>query len=76
MILNHLDKLGIADDTLVYYSTDNGPHMNSWPDAGMTPFRVEKNTNWGGRLPRTGNGAVAEEDQGGFTGLQSDHQPS
>ena len=52
-ILDHLDKLGIADDTLVYYSTDNGPHMNSWPDAGMTPFRGEKNTNWEGafRVP-------------------------
>ena len=35
------------------YSTDNGPHMNSWPDAGMTPFRSEKNTNWEGafRVP-------------------------
>jgi arylsulfatase A-like enzyme len=35
------------------YSTDNGPHMNSWPDGGMTPFRSEKNTNWEGafRIP-------------------------
>ncbi len=48
-----LDELGIADDTLVFYSTDNGPHMNTWPDAGMTPFRGEKNTNWEGgwRVP-------------------------
>jgi arylsulfatase A-like enzyme len=48
-----LDELGIADDTIVVYSTDNGPHMNSWPDAGMTPFRSEKNTNWEGafRIP-------------------------
>jgi arylsulfatase len=52
-VLNTLDKLGIADDTIVMYSTDNGPHMNSWPDAGMTPFRSEKNTNWEGafRVP-------------------------
>ena len=39
--LAKLDELGIADDTLVFYSTDNGPHMNSWPDAAMTPFRNE-----------------------------------
>jgi arylsulfatase A-like enzyme len=52
-VLDHLDKLGIADDTLVVYSTDNGPHMNSWPDGGMTPFRSEKDTNWEGafRIP-------------------------
>ena len=51
--LDKLDELGIADDTIVVYSTDNGPHMNSWPDAGMTPFRSEKNTNWEGafRVP-------------------------
>ncbi|MEJ2483076.1 MAG: arylsulfatase, partial [Gemmatimonadota bacterium] len=48
-----LDELGIADNTIVFYSTDNGPHMNTWPDAGMTPFRGEKNTNWEGgwRVP-------------------------
>lgn len=52
-LLDYLDELGIADDTIVVYSTDNGPHMNSWPDAGMTPFRSEKNTNWEGafRVP-------------------------
>jgi arylsulfatase A-like enzyme len=52
-LLDKLDELGIADDTIVVYSTDNGPHMNSWPDAGMTPFRSEKNTNWEGafRIP-------------------------
>jgi arylsulfatase A-like enzyme len=52
-ILNYLDDLGIADDTFVMYSTDNGPHMNTWPDGGMTPFRSEKNTNWEGafRVP-------------------------
>lgn len=51
--LDLLDELGIADETFVFYSTDNGPHMNSWPDAGMTPFRGEKNTNWEGgwRVP-------------------------
>jgi arylsulfatase len=52
-LLDKLDELGIAEDTLIYYSTDNGPHMNSWPDAGQTPFRGEKNTNWEGgwRVP-------------------------
>jgi arylsulfatase len=52
-LLDTLDRLGIADDTIVHYSTDNGPHMNTWPDAAMTPFRGEKNTNWEGgwRVP-------------------------
>jgi len=52
-LLDLLDELGIADDTIVMYSTDNGPHMNTWPDAGMTPFRNEKNSNWEGayRIP-------------------------
>jgi arylsulfatase len=51
--LDKLDELGIADNTIVLYSTDNGVHMNTWPDAGMTPFRGEKNTNWEGgwRVP-------------------------
>jgi len=53
LFLDKLDELGIADNTIVFYSTDNGPHMNSWPDAAMTPFRGEKNTNWEGgwRVP-------------------------
>jgi len=52
-MLDLLDELGIAEDTFVQYSTDNGPHRNSWPDGGMTPFRSEKNTNWEGafRVP-------------------------
>lgn len=52
-VLAHLDDNGLADNTIVMYSTDNGPHMNSWPDAGMTPFRSEKNSNWEGayRVP-------------------------
>jgi arylsulfatase len=52
-MLDLLDELGIAENTFVMYSTDNGPHMNSWPDGGMTPFRSEKNTNWEGafRVP-------------------------
>jgi arylsulfatase len=52
-ILGLLDELGIADNTFVQYSTDNGPHRNTWPDGGMTPFRSEKNTNWEGafRVP-------------------------
>jgi arylsulfatase A-like enzyme len=52
-LLKTLDDLGIADNTIVIYGTDNGVHMNSWPDGGMTPFRSEKNTNWEGayRVP-------------------------
>eukprot|EP00487_Bulimina_marginata_P006441 TRINITY_DN259_c0_g1_i2.p1 TRINITY_DN259_c0_g1~~TRINITY_DN259_c0_g1_i2.p1 ORF type:complete len:416 (+),score=144.99 TRINITY_DN259_c0_g1_i2:96-1250(+) len=53
LLLKQVDDLGIKDNTIVFYSTDNGPHMNSWPDAGTTPFRGEKNTNWEGayRVP-------------------------
>jgi len=71
-----LDELGVADNTIVFYSTDNGPHYNTWPDAGTTPFRSEKNSNWEGayRVPAfirwpgqfpagvTLNGIVAHED--------------
>ncbi len=75
-LLDLLDELGIADNTVVMYSTDNGPHFNTWPDAGTTPFRSEKNSNWEGayRVPTfvrwpgvfqenvTLNGIVAHED--------------
>lgn len=75
-LLKLLDDLGIARDTIVIYSTDNGPHYNSWPDAGTTPFRSEKNSNWEGayRVPAfvrwpdhfpanvTLNGLFAHED--------------
>jgi arylsulfatase len=47
-VLDKIDKLGITDNTIVIYGTDNGPHMNTWPDAAMTPFRGEKVTNWEG----------------------------
>jgi arylsulfatase A-like enzyme len=47
-LLESLDELGLAENTIVIYGTDNGPHANSWPDAGTTPFRSEKNTNWEG----------------------------
>jgi arylsulfatase A-like enzyme len=52
-LLDLIDDLGIADNTFVMYSTDNGPHMNTWPDSAMTPFRSEKDTNWEGafRVP-------------------------
>ncbi len=52
-ILAVIDELGISDNTIVLYGTDNGPHMNTWPDAGMTPYRNEKNTGWEGafRVP-------------------------
>jgi len=75
-LLDLLDELGIAEDTIVMYSTDNGPHYNTWPDAATTPFRGEKNSNWEGayRVPafvrwpgkwpagQTLNGIVAHED--------------
>lgn len=74
--LDLLDELKIADNTIVFYSTDNGPHYNTWPDAGTTPFRGEKNSNWEGayRVPAfvrwpekfpadvTLNGIVSHED--------------
>jgi arylsulfatase A-like enzyme len=52
-LLKALDDMGIANDTIVVYSSDNGPHMNTWPDGAMTPYRSEKNTNWEGafRVP-------------------------
>jgi arylsulfatase len=52
-LLKAVDDLGITDNTIVLYTHDNGPHQNSWPDAGTTPFRSEKNTNWEGafRVP-------------------------
>ncbi len=75
-LLKLLDDLGIANSTVVLYSTDNGPHYNTWPDAGTTPFHGEKNSNWEGayRVPAfvrwpgqfpagvTLNGIVAHED--------------
>ncbi|THD65674.1 arylsulfatase [Robertkochia marina] len=75
-LLDLLDELGITENTVVMYSTDNGPHYNTWPDAGTTPFRSEKNSNWEGayRVPAfvrwpgvypagvTLNGIVAHED--------------
>jgi len=75
-LLKLVDDLGIADNTIVFYSTDNGPHYNTWPDAGTMPFRSEKNSNWEGayRVPAfvrwpghfpagtTLNGIVSHED--------------
>jgi arylsulfatase len=75
-LLKLVDELGIADNTIVQYSTDNGPHYNTWPDAGTMPFRSEKNSNWEGayRVPCfvrwpghfqeavTLNGIVSHED--------------
>jgi arylsulfatase A-like enzyme len=74
--LKLLDDLGVANNTVLMYSTDNGPHYNTWPDAGTTPFRSEKNSNWEGayRVPAfvrwpghfqagvTLNGIVSHED--------------
>ena len=57
-LLDHLDKLGVADNTIVMYSTDNGPHYNTWPDAAITPFRSEE-YELGGQFPRSSNGSLA-----------------
>jgi arylsulfatase len=75
-LLQLVDELKLGDDTIVMYSTDNGPHYNTWPDAGTTPFHGEKNSNWEGafRVPAfirwpghfpadvTLNGIVSHED--------------
>jgi arylsulfatase len=52
-ILDKLEELGIADNTIVMYSTDNGPENDTWPDGANTPFRSQKDTNWEGgwRVP-------------------------
>jgi arylsulfatase len=52
-LLDLLDELGITENTIVVYTTDNGPHYNEWPDGGISAFRGEKNTNWEGgfRVP-------------------------
>jgi len=52
-VLDKLDQLGIADNTIVMYSTDNGPENDTWPDGATTPFRAQKDTNWEGgwRVP-------------------------
>ena len=47
-LLKLIDDLGLANDTIVQYSTDNGPHYNTWPDGGTSQFRSEKNSNWEG----------------------------
>jgi arylsulfatase len=57
------------DNTFVMYSTDNGP-LNSWPDAGMTPFRSEKNTT-GRRVPRPVAGPISREDQAAWSPTRS-----
>ena len=62
-LLKKLDDLGIADNTIVMYTTDNGAEASRWPDGGTTPFRSEKNTQLGGRLARARDGALARRDQ-------------
>jgi arylsulfatase A-like enzyme len=62
-VLKALDDLGIADNTFVMYSTDNGPHMNSWPDAAMTPFRNEKKVKLGRCLSRARDVPLARQNQ-------------
>ena len=66
MMLDKLDELGIADNTIVMYSTDNGPENDTWPDGANTPFRGQKDTNWEGALARSGVPPLARQDQGGL----------
>ena len=74
-MLNKLDELGIADDTIVMYSTDNGPHYNSWPDAGITPFSTREEHQLGRRLARAGLRALARQVQGGHGAQRHRHPP-
>ena len=62
-VLDYLDELGIADDTFVMYSTDNGPHMNSWPDGGDDAIPEREEHQLGRRLPRPAAGALAGQGQ-------------
>jgi arylsulfatase len=61
-LLNLLDKLDVAEDAIVMYGTDNGPHINTWPDAAMTPFRSEKNSNWEGAFRGSVDRPLAWQD--------------
>jgi arylsulfatase len=70
-LLKALDDLGIANNTIVIYGTDNGVHMNSWPDGGMTPFRSEKEHQLGRRLSCAGDDPLARPHQA-RTGQQRD----
>jgi arylsulfatase A-like enzyme len=67
-LLKQLDDLGIADNTIIMYSTDNGAEQFSWPDGGNTPFHGEKNSSWEGRLPRSRHVALAGRHQAGHRG--------
>ena len=73
-VLEAIDRLGLADNTFVMYSTDNGPHMNSWPDGGDDPVPQREELELGGRLPRALHGALAGQDQAGL-GLERDRRP-
>ena len=66
MMLDKLDELGIADNTIVMYSTDNGPENDTWPDGANTPFRGQKDTNWEGALARSCVLPLAGQDPGGL----------
>src|SRR4029453_18734756 len=61
-VLDHLDKLGITDNTFVMYSTDNGPHTNTWPDGGMTTVPQREGHELGGSLSRAAARAMAGKD--------------
>ena len=78
-VLKKLDDLGIANNTIVIYTTDNGAETFSWPDGGTTPFKGREKHQLGGRLPRPGDGslaragAAAHRDQRGLLGRRLGH---
>ena len=63
LFLNKLKELGIDDNTILVYSTDNGAETGSWPDGGITPFHGEKGTTWEGGLSRAAGRPLARRDQ-------------
>ena len=63
-LLDLVDELGIAEDTIVIYSTDNGPHANSWPDGATTPVPQREGHQLGGRFPDSRDDPLARQDQG------------
>ena len=64
-LLDQLDELGVSDNTIVLYSTDNGPHFNTWPDAGITPLSQRKEYQLGGWVSSPRHGPLAWKNSRG-----------
>ena len=73
-VLEALDELGIADNTLVMYRTDNGPHMNTWPDGAHDAVPQREELELGRCVPGAAHGPLAGQDQAGH-GVERDRQP-